>query len=422
MAASAGVFAGARSSVARSSVSASATFPCTARTLARSIRAATASGSAASAAAKAARRAAPDDAGLTLSLANLLAGTGEPRRAYALLEGLPKEQAGQPAVLAVRARLQEQLGMEREARDSYRQALAANPSDIDAARRLADLLVRARDGDAARAVLRHGLAALPGNPALLQALVGVDLRLGGLDAALATAAALARDPAQQPAARLLKGALYMSAQRPAEAAAAYQAELEADPSGRLAVATAIALNNAGRPADAQRLLQGWIARQPRDAEAIRALSVLDLQNKRMAEAEKNLQAVLALQPGDPVALNNLAWIYQGRGDPRARTMAQKAYLLAPGPQSADTLGWILTRQGDPKTGLLLLSQAARALAGDPAVYYHLAVALNLTGQKDKAVEVLTRLVGVAAEFDDKPAARKLLAELGGAKPPSPPKP
>ena len=373
---------------------------------------------------EAARRAAPGNAGLTLALVNLLTNIGETRKAYAMLDELPPDQAALPGMLAARARLQESLGMEREAQEAYRQELAANPADVEAVRRLADLLVRARDGDGAKAVLRKGLEALPGNPSLLQALVVAEMRTGGLDAALTTATVLTKDSANLPAARMLKGGLYMSVQRFADAAVAFQAQLAASPSSALAVASANALNSAGKVVDAQRLLQDWIVREPGDVDAIRALASLDLQNKRMAEAEKNLLAVLAVQPNDPVALNNLAWIYQTRNDPRARAMAQRAYLLAPGPQAADTLGWILTRQadskpGDRKMGLLLLTQAARNLSTDATIFYHLAVALTQAGQKDKAVEVLTQLANYPSEFDDKPAARKLLAELGGATPPPP---
>jgi putative PEP-CTERM system TPR-repeat lipoprotein len=369
---------------------------------------------------EAARRAAPGNVGITLAMADLLAGTGETRRAYALLDAVPKEQAALPGVLAARARLQESLGLDGEAQASYRQELAANPADIQTRRRLADLLVRGKNADEAKAVLRKGLEASPGNPSLLQALVGVDLRTAGLDAALATAAVLAREEANLPAARGLKGGLYMSEKRYADAAAAYQAELKASPSVPLAVAAAVALDSAGRPAEAQQLLQDWVRREPKDINLLRALSSLDLQNRRTAEAERGLLAVLAVQPNDPVALNNLAWIYQTRNDKRARAMAQKAYLLAPGAQSADTLGWIVTQQGDARTGLLLLTQAARSLATDPVIFYHLAVALNRTGQNDQAVDLLTRLVNAPGEFEDKPAARKLLQELGGPKPsPSP---
>jgi len=365
---------------------------------------------------EAARKAAPGNIGLTVALADLLANTGETRKAYALIDAIPKDQAGLPGVLIARARLQEALGMDKEAQETYRQELTANPTDIETRRQLADLLVRARDINEAKAVLRRGLEATPGNALLLQTLVAIDFRTGGLEAGLATADMLAKDAANLPAARLLKGGLYSSVQRYADAAAAYQAELDARPSSVLVAATAVALQNAGRPADAQRVLQSWLLREPQDIEALRTLSSLDLQSNRTAEAEKNLQAILALQPGDPTALNNLAWIYQARNDDRALALAQRAYLLGPGPQTADTLGWILTKQGNAKVGVLLLGQAAHNLSTEPAIFYHLAVALNATGQKDKAIDLLNQLVKSPAEFEDKAAARKLLAELGGAKP------
>jgi putative PEP-CTERM system TPR-repeat lipoprotein len=363
-----------------------------------------------------AHKAAPGNIGLTVTLADLLARTGETRKAYALIDALPKEQAGLPGLLIARARLQQALGMDREAQDTYRQELTANPTDIATRRLLADLLVRTNNVNEAKVVLNRGLEASPGNLSLLQALVAIDVRIGGLDAGLATADTLIKSAANLPAARLLKGELYTSVQRYADAAAAYQAELGAYPSSTLAMMTAIALQNAGRPADAQHVLQNWLLREPKDIDAIRALSLLDMQSNRTAEAEQNLQAVIAQQPNDPISLNNLAWLYQTRDDPRALALARKAYLLSPGPQAADTLGWILTKQGNAKVGVLLLSQAAHNMSTDAAVFYHLAVALNDTGQKDKAVELLNQLVKSPVEFSDKPAARKLLDELGGAKP------
>jgi putative PEP-CTERM system TPR-repeat lipoprotein len=362
---------------------------------------------------EAARKVVPTNVGLTVALADLLANTGDNRKAFDIIDGVPKEQAGLPGVIAARARLQEGLGQTHEAEDGWRRLLAAVPVNVEARRRLADLLLRDGDAEGARTVLRRGLETVPGNAALLQAIVGIDFRTGGLDVALATADALAKDAANLPTARLLKGGLYMSVQRFADAAAAYTAELDAAPSPVLAIAAASALNGAGRGADAQKLLQQWINDHPTDADVIQALAGLDLQAHRMADAEQHLLAVLALRPSDPVALNNLAWIYQGRGDPRARSMAQKAYLLAPGPQEADTLGWIMTKQGNPQIGMLLLGQAARQLSNDPTVFYHLAVALSTVGQTAQAVNVLTQITNAPTEFDDKPAARKLLEQLGG---------
>ena len=364
---------------------------------------------------EAARKAAPDNPAIVLAQVEVLAETGATQRGVALLDQLPKEQAELPGVLTIRARLQTALGMPREAQATYRHILATNPGNLDALGHYADLLLQANDAEGVRQTIRKGLAALPGNLKLLEASVAVDQRTDGLDSALRNAAVLAREPAQLPAARQLKGWLYMSVQRFADAASAYQAELDANPSTELAVATASALEADGRKADATHVLKGWLAGHPDDVTATQALASLDLQNRRFDEAERGLTAVLAKQPNDPTALNNLAWLYQRRSDPRARELANKAFLLAPGPQSADTLGWILVSQGSPADGLSLLRQAAEQLRNDPAVLYHFAVALNASGQRDDAIRVLTALVNAKGEFDDKPAASKLLDTLEGPK-------
>ncbi|MEO9189160.1 MAG: hypothetical protein ABI224_04030, partial [Acetobacteraceae bacterium] len=113
-------------------------------------------------------------------------------------------------------------------------------------------------------------------------------------------------------------------------------------------------------------------------------------------------------PRNAVALNNLARVYQLRGDPQARATAEKAFLLDPSAQNADTLGWILTRGGDPARGLVLLRQAA---PGDPRFAYHLGVALNDVGQKENAVKVLNAVVAVKGDFTEKADARKLLEQI-----------
>ncbi len=107
---------------------------------------------------------------------------------------------------------------------------------------------------------------------------------------------------------------------------------------------------------------------------------------------KHLQLVLSKKPHDPVALNNLAWVYQQQGDKRAEGLAQQAYILSPGGQTADTLGWILVTGGDPTKGVTLLRQAAAQAGGDPRILYHYAVALKDTGQKDEAIKLLNAVV------------------------------
>ena len=72
-----------------------------------------------------------------------------------------------------------------------------------------------------------------------------------------------------------------------------------------------------------------------------------------------------------VALNNLAWLNQQRGDlKKARELAEKAVAAAPPTAPAtgmikDTLGWVMLAQGDVQAALPQLEAASAALPGEP---------------------------------------------------------
>ncbi len=102
-------------------------------------------------------------------------------------------------------------------------------------------------------------------------------------------------------------------------------------------------------------------------------------------------------------------------DPRAIEVARRSYLLGPMPANQDTYGWLLLQAKQAGKALVLLRQAAAAVPGQPQIQYHYAVALNESGHREDAIRVLTSVTGESADFEDKTAARQLLAELN-AKP------
>jgi len=370
-----------------------------------------------------AHAAAPLNTQVTLVLADLEIHNNDTRKALALVDQNLKERSTDTALLAMRARLQLILGQTAEARDSYRQILDLEPGNVEIRRTLSDLLLSVNDNDGAKSLIADGLKAVPGDAALMQYYVGVIARIDGLNAALAAADRLAADPTHQPAAQLLKGDVYVSAGRFADALAAYGAEMRSNPTSALVLRNAAALVAAGRADQAAQGLRDWLAVHPDDTDVTAALASLDLVARRFYDAETHLQTVLNKRPNDATALNNLAWVYQQRNDPRARTVAQKAYLISPNPQIADTLGWILVSQGNAASGLTLLRQAAVQQQGEPTVQYHLAVALNATGQQAKAIAVLRPIVLGPTNFDEKQDAAHLLQELSkDAKPATDPKP
>jgi len=258
---------------------------------------------------------------------------------------------------------------------------------------------------------------MPGNLALLQTRVKIDLIDKGLDAALDTADKLRANTANMPAAGTLKGGLLMGAQRYADAVTAFAVEADRDPSSSpLTVALAEAKQASGDPTGATSVLTKFQAAHPDDPAVAQALAGIEIAGQQFDAAERNLEIVLKQQPSNVAALNNMAWVFQQKGDKRAREYAQRAYEQTPTPEVADTLGWILTSQGDASRGLPLLERAAAGAPQNPAIKYHLAVAYKDVGRPSDAMSTLRPLVDGAANFDEKPQATSLLAELSKAKP------
>ena len=128
-------------------------------------------------------------------------------------------------------------------------------------------------------------------------------------------------------------------------------------------------------------------------------------------AQAAYEVVRQRDPGNVVALNNLAWIYARKHDPKAEDLARQAYRLAPSPQTSDTLGWALVSNGDAKSGLPYLQRAGAALPDDAVIEYHLAVALKDTGEQGQARELLEHVLKTKTTFDGKDDAQRLLDQL-----------
>lgn len=364
---------------------------------------------------EAARKAAPTNETLTSGLVDILARNGDGKKALEVLESAKVNGQLSNFLLQAQARAQVASGATEDAKNTYKQILLVQPTDLDARRAYVELLLRNGDNAGAITLMREGLRTSPGNLGMMKTMVAVQQRQSGLPAALAMAEELRRADGNMPNAAVLKGDALLDGQKFPEAAAAFMEEHKAAPSSTLALRAANAYGAAGNPQQATEVLRSWLRTSPQDANAAQFLASLDITASRLPEAEANLNLVLSQRPNDGVALNNLAWIYHQRNDNRALPTAQRAYLLLPSPETADTLGWILVTSGDAAKGLPLLRQAASARPADPSIQFHLAKALSETGKKDDAVAALRTVVADNKDFPEKLAARKLLDELNARK-------
>ncbi len=360
-----------------------------------------------------ARTASPTNNRITAALADLYVRTGDAKSAKKLIGADTRLMLLPTELLAPLARAQLALGENKDARDTYTELLNRDPTDISVRRTLANLLLQLNSVESARNTLQDGLKIDPQAFPLMEDLVAVDFKVGGIEPALVTAAKFERLNSDLPMARALRGDVYMAAQDWNKAVAVYAAALRqvSNPPTALMIRLGSAQYQSGDADAADRTLRAWVNANPKDEAALQFLSEIDLHAHRYAEAAKDFETLLQLRPRDARFLNNLAWVYQQLGDKRARETAQQAYIQLPVAEVADTLGWILLANGDTPTALVLLRQAYGESGKDPRITYHYAVALQKSGQAAEAGKVLKPLIDSSVQFDERADATKLLGKL-----------
>jgi putative PEP-CTERM system TPR-repeat lipoprotein len=195
----------------------------------------------------------------------------------------------------------------------------------------------------------------------------------------------------------LTGELRLAERKYGAAAEAFERAYDAQPSGTLALRYYSAASLAGA-ADADAKLRAWVASNPTDPAPNFALGSIALEKGQQEEAVRRFEAVLAASPNHAPTLNNLAWLYSERGDPRAVDFASRAHTADPNnPSIADTLGWLYVRGGDAARGVPLLAEAAAKLPREAEVRYHHGVALAETGNAAKALDELRAALAGAGQ-------------------------
>ncbi len=331
--------------------------------------------------------------------------------ALTTIRDMQVRQPKEPALYRVRAALEIQKGALKDAIDSFRRLNELQPGNPAALRELA--LTQEKAGDIDGAIETIAAARKFDPSSAIMALDEVRLiGVGNTENAIAAAKRFAELLPDEPAAQAVEGDYLMSRKFVAEALAAYQRAMQANPSLYLAERISGASAAAGRPQEGEKILTDWVVAHPQDVSGRLALAAFFKSQKNYAAAREQYESLLKAQPNDAGILNNLAVIYQQLGDPRAIDFAHRAAIMAPdNPQITDTLGWIIARKDDPAEGLKLLQRAHNLAPDDPDTDYHLAYALNQTGKKSDAQGLLKKALENSLDFESKADAQALLSQL-----------
>ena len=318
-----------------------------------------------------------------------------------------------PEVASALARVQIESGDTARGLQTYRQAMEASPKSLPLLERYAAALFANKDYPAARDILRRALNLAPNSDQIKLQLVAVEYKASGADAAISVARSFTASDPQNPLGEILAAQVLAENGKAAEGIDLLQKTLAQKPSSRVVAAITSLQLAAGQPEQALALLQQWLDKHPDDVALLFRMAEIHISMKKYDVALGEFARLAQERAFDAIVLNNLAWLYQRNGDPRAQNVAERAYRIAPIPQIADTLGWILTQQGGADKGLTYLTEAGNALPTNGDVQFHLAVALDKTGKPDDARKILQKIVASDANFDSKEDAKRLLSQLGG---------
>jgi len=334
---------------------------------------------------------------------------GEALRAATELTNAAPEDAR--AVQAL-ARAQAANGNREGAKASYRRAGSMPGVGAVQLTAIARAQLALQDMDGARKSLDKATTRDPDYLPSQAATVGLLVFEKRFDEAMTRARLVRKRHPQRALGPLLVGDVLSATERHDLAAAAYEEAVAREPVPAAKVKLFQARWRAGRKDEAIAGIDTWLAAEPDNRLALRQLAEAYLSDGRLKEAQDLHERLVADLTGDAGLLNNLAWLYQKRGDSRALATAERAVALAPEDISVlDTYGWILLESGQPEQALKALRKAQVRNATNPWVNFHTALALTQLGRNDEARDLLTALLASGVAFEKANEARALLERL-----------
>ncbi|MES2321395.1 MAG: XrtA/PEP-CTERM system TPR-repeat protein PrsT [Pseudomonadota bacterium] len=337
---------------------------------------------------------------------------GQNLKALDLARKLHVTHSGNPDLLDLLGKAQLANGDRDGALATYRKLAVELPRSPHIQMQVAALYMLNDNAASAEDYLKTALAIQPDFPAAQLAQAELYVRKGSHELALMVAGHIKKNHPKASAGYQLEGDILMGQKKYALALPAYEKALALTRSNELTIKLAHALRESGKPQEADKRLEQWMAQNPKDLRVPMYKAETLLAAGQYKEGAARLEAVLLLQPRHVVALNNLALAYQLGKDARAKTVAEQAFKLAKdNPAIMDTLGWILVEQGESARGVALLRQASSMAPKARDIRYHLAVALLKSGDKQGARRELDVLVAGNLQFAQAQEALALHKQL-----------
>jgi tetratricopeptide (TPR) repeat protein len=174
----------------------------------------------------------------------------------------------------------------------------------------------------------------------------------------------------------------------------------------------------GKTQEAMDVLLKLAQAEPQMAEVKVRLGQMSENKKDWGSAKSYYSKALELDPGNPVAENNLAWVYSehdGNIDMALKLASDASRAFPENPEISDTLAWILLKKNDYDGAIRLLRISVGKDPQNPSYNYHMGVAYYHKGEKREAEKSLQTALKLELNPEDAKEARRILEDLSANK-------
>lgn len=319
---------------------------------------------------------------------------------------------GSPELLDALGRVQALSGDSNQARSTFNRLVAMQPQSPLPHLRLAEIQRIDKNSAGAAQSLGRALAIQPNNVEAQRKMIALEVSAGRHPAALQIAKKVQAQRPKETVGYLLEGEIESSRRDMGAAIAAYRAGLAAAPDTVLAIKLHATLVHTGKRPDADAVATGWQKNRPKDAVFAMHLGQLALERGEFESAERQFATVLQLAPSNVAALNNLSWTLSKQGKKDGLAPALQANDLSPNqPPLMETLAVAMSLNDQLPKALEMQKKVVQLQPSVNAYRLTLAKMYIQAGQSEQARTELTVLANLGDKYAGQPEVAKMLKAL-----------
>jgi len=358
---------------------------------------------------KKARTAEPSNIASRLVLANYYLRVAKPDKANIYIQEALKISPKNSELLMLHGRALMSQQRYSEALPTLNDLAKKHPNSVSIQLLVGETSLRLGNAAQARNHINKALKAQPKNIFAVILMSEIEFVSKNYSRSLSFAKQLQRAQPSLSSGYLLEGNVWLARRDFKKANASFAKAWKHQQSAELAKKLFVTAERTSTLDEALKPLQTWLTKQPEDTAIRLFIASIYQSEKQNDKAIQEYEKILEYAPNDSATLNNLAWFYSLKGDPKTLDTAEKAYRSSPENAGIqDTYGWVLTQHGQTEKGLRLLKQAIETLPNNLDVRFHLASALIKSGEKAEGKQILKELLAQDRAFSGKEQAKKLL--------------